>query len=113
MSSSQHLFKEFISLFKNWHMDATKSGRCLAEYLRKEFNQDFKQGELSKVNTAYWNQVLIDLKPIANNDYFSKYPRQRAVGSLGLGREQCKLAISNNALKFLDDNKNNKDLYDK
>jgi len=111
--SSQQLFKEFIHLFKNWHIDATKSGRCLAEYLRKEFNTDFKQGELSTVNTDYWNKVLSDLKPIANNEYFSKYPRQRAVGSLGLGREQCKIAISNSALKFLDDNENNKDMFRK
>jgi hypothetical protein len=111
--SSQLLFKEFVNLFKNWHIDATKSGRCLAEYLRKEFNGDFKQGELSTVNTDYWSKVLADLKPIANNEYFSKYPRQRAVGSLGLGREQCKLAISNNALRFLEENQNNKEMFRK
>jgi hypothetical protein len=106
--SSQLIFKEFVSLFKNWHIDATKSGRCLAEYLRSEFNKEFKQGELSSVDTAYWSKVLTDLKPIANNEYFAKYPRKRAVGSLGLGREQCKLAISNNALKFLEDDENRK-----
>ena len=111
--SSQLVFKEFINLFENWHLDATKSGRCLAEYLRSEFNKDFKQGELSTVDTAYWNKVLSDLKPIANNEYFTKYPRQRAVGSLGLGREQCKLAISNNALKFLEDNQNNREIFRK
>ena len=106
--SSQVLFREFVSLFKNWHIDATKSGRCLAEYIRKEFNSEFKQGELSTVNAVYWAKVLADLKPIANNEYFSKYPRQRAVGSLGLGREQCKLAISNIALKFLNENQDEK-----
>lgn len=106
--SSQLLFKEFVNLFKNWHIDATKSGRCLAEYMRGEFNRDFKKGELSTVDTVYWNKVLADLKPIVNDEYRVKYPRQRAVGSLGLGREQCKLAISNNALKFLEDDENKK-----
>ncbi len=101
---SQQLFKEFISLFRNWPVDATKSGRCLAEYIRKKFNQDFKQGELSRVDTNYWSKVLKDLQPIANNEFFEKYPRQRAVGALGLGREQCKLAVSNTALKFYQDN---------
>lgn len=102
---SQQLFKEFIVLFKSWPIDATKSSRCVGEYLRKIFNQDFKQGELSTIDTQYWTKTLNDLKPIANNEYFVKYPRQRAVGALGLGKEQCKLAVSNTALKFFDDNK--------
>ena len=101
--SSQFLFKEFIVLFRSWPIDSTKSGRCVAEYLRKIFNQSFKQGELSTVDTKYWNKILRDLRPIADNEYAVKYPRQRAVGSLGLGKEQCKLAVSNAAFKFYDD----------
>ena len=101
--SSQLLFKEFVVLFRSWPVDSTKSGRCVAEYIRKMFNQSFKQGELSTVDTNYWSQVLNDLRPIADNVYAAKYPRQRAVGSLGLGKEQCKLAVSNTALKFYDD----------
>jgi hypothetical protein len=104
---SQQLFKEFVVLFKSWPVDATKSGRCVAEYLRKQFNNSFKQGELSQVDTAYWTKVLSDLKPIANNEYFAKYPRQRAVGSLGLGKEQCKLALSNMALKLFNEKQQN------
>lgn len=101
---SSQLFKEFIVLFKNWPADATKSGRCLGEYIRKLFNSDFKQGELSNVDTKYWIKVLDDLKPIANNEFAARYPRQRAVGALGLGREQCKLTMSNTALKFFQEN---------
>ena len=100
---TQVIFKQFITLFKLWPIDATKSGRCLAEHLRKQFNASFTRGELSEIDATYWNKVLADLKPIADNEYFVKYPRQRAVGSLGLGREQCKLIMSNNSLKMLND----------
>ena len=98
--TSQQLFKEFIFLFKTWPVDATKTRRCLGEYLRKEFNKSFKQGDLSdNIDVKYWSKVLSDLKPIANNEYFAKYPRQKAVGALGLGREQCKILVSNDFMQ--------------
>ncbi len=102
----QQLFKEFIVLFKNWHVDATKSGRCFGEYLRKQFNQDFKQGELSIVDNAKWSKILEDLTPIVNNIYFSKYKRHRAIGSLGLGKEQCKMVVSNKSFEIFSGKKN-------
>ena len=104
---AQTLFKEFIILFKGWPMDATKQGRCLAEYLRTKFNKEFKKGELSdKIDHTHWSKVLADLKPIENNEYAAKYPRTRATGALGLGKEQCKLVLSNEALKILGDKEN-------
>lgn len=100
---SQKLFREFIELFKNWPVDASKSGRCLGEHIRKHFSQNFKKGELSEnINVAYWNKVLNDLKPIANNEIAAKYPRHWSTGSLGLGKDQCRLTLSNHAMKIME-----------
>jgi hypothetical protein len=100
--TSQILFKEFVNLFKSWPVDASKSGRCLGEYLRKEFTRTFREGELSEnVNVTLWKKRLDDLLPIANNEYAKKYKRQKEIGSLGLGREQCRLVMSNDGLKFM------------
>ena len=64
--------------------------------------------QIKKINSLH-NEDITCIRyfqdKIANNEYFVKYPRQRAVGALGLGKEQCKLAVSNTALKFFDDNK--------
>ena len=107
---AQQLFREFVVLFKSWPVDSTKGGRCLAEYIRKRFNKEFNKGELSEgVDVAYWQKALAELKPVANNEFAAKYPRSRATGALGLGREQCKLALSNEALKFLGDKENFKE----
>ncbi|CAF0766967.1 unnamed protein product [Brachionus calyciflorus] len=99
---SQKLFREFIALFKSWPVDATKSGRCLGEHLRKNFGQAFRKGELSEnIDVAHWTKVLNDLKPIANNEYASKYPRFLSTASLALSKDQCKITISNQAMKYM------------
>lgn len=99
---SQQVFREFIVLFKSWPTDATKSGRCLGEHLRKHFNQHFRKGELSEnIDVPYWNRVLADLKPIANNEYAAKYPRIRDTASLAIGKDQCKITLSNQAMKYM------------
>ena len=36
-----------------------------------------------------------------NNDFLNKYPRVKATGALNLGREHCKLAVSNQARKLM------------
>lgn len=102
LEMSQKLFREFIVLFKSWPTDATKSGRCLGEYLRKKFSESFKKGELSEnIDQAYWTKVLKDLKPIADNEYASKYPRFLNTASLALSKDQCKIVLSNQAMKFM------------
>ena len=74
----------------------------MGEHLRKLFNRDFRQGELAEnVDINKWKKIYQDLKPIANNEYAIKYPRERATGALGLGREQCKLIMSNTAQKYM------------
>jgi len=100
---SQQLFREFIVLFKHWPIDATKAGSCLGEQLRKHFSQHFKKGELSEnINVKHWTKIYHDLNRILNNEYKLKYPRAKAIGSLGLGKEQCKLVLSNQAKKFFE-----------
>lgn len=101
--SSEELFKRFVMLLKMWPVDATKQGRCLGEYVRKLFNGSFKNAGLSETNmdVKYWSKVYADLKPIANNEYAMKYPREKATGALGLGKEQCKLIMSNTAMKYM------------
>lgn len=99
---AQQLFREFVVLFRSWPVDATKNGRCLGEHLRKQFSEHFKKGELSEnVDVKYWNKVLQDLKPIANNDFAAKYPRASSTASLGLGKDHCKIVLSNQASKFM------------
>ncbi len=105
---SQQLFKEFIVLFKLWPVDMTKMGRCLGENLRKEFNKSFRHGEFSQMkqeDLAHWSKVLKDLKPIANNDIAMKYPRKNTIASLGLGRDQCKIIVSNQSLDSFNEEK--------
>lgn len=106
---AQRLFREYIALFKDWPIDATKTGRCLGEHLRGKFNQDFSRGELSEnVDEARWNKMLKDLRPIANNEYATKYARMRSTAALNLSKEQCKLTMSNQAIKFMNDNNLNR-----
>lgn len=104
---ANQLFKEFIVLFKNWPLDLTKRGRCFGEQIRKHFSQEFKKGELSdNIDVKYWTKTLKDLRAISENEFFNKYPRRKATGALGLGREQCKITLSNDALKIMAERKN-------
>ena len=103
---THRIFREFIALFKEWPVDATKSGRCLGEHLRKQFSREFSKGELSEnVNETRWQKALDDLRPIANNTYAAKHRRMRSQAALNLSRDQCKLTMSNQAIKFLNENK--------
>lgn len=103
---AQRLFRAYISLFKDWPIDATKSGRCLGEHLRGRFNKEFSRGELSEnIDEASWTKMLKDLRPIADNVYAAKYSRMRSTGALNLSKDQCKLTMSNAAMKFMSDNK--------
>jgi nucleoid factor 1 len=107
--AQQQLFKEFIVLFKSWPIDLTKSGRCLGEHIRKEFSKDFRHGEFSQnIDVNHWKKVLNDLKPLANNEILNKYPRNKIVGALGLGRDQCKLVVSNQAMKIFNETNEDK-----
>ena len=100
MSSSQQLFREAVKLLKIWPVDTLKTGRCLGEMIRRQISQDFKKGELTEtVNTAHWNKVLADLRPLANNEFLKKYPRTKQVGATGISVEACRLVVSNEGIK--------------
>jgi hypothetical protein len=98
--SSQQIFREFVVLFKNWPVDTMKTGRCLGELIRRQFNQGFKNGELTEnVDTAHWSKVLNDLKPIANNEFLKRYPRTKEVGAMGINIDACRIVVSNDGIK--------------
>ena len=81
---SGKLFREFVSLFKEWPIDTGKGSRCLGAYIRKHFSQHFQRGELSEnVNVQEWSKTLHDLKQISNDVYLKRYPRERKTGALG------------------------------
>ena len=104
--STQFLFKEFVALFKSWPVDAAKTGRCLGQHLRTKFSLAFRHGELSeKVDNAHWSKVLDDLKPIANNEFMRKYPRDKQVGALGISSVECGYVLSNEGLKEINKGK--------
>lgn len=101
---TQRLFREYIVLFKEWPIDSAKSGRCLGEYLRKMFSTTFTKGELSEnINEAKWQRILEHLKPIANNEYVSRYSRVRSTAALNLSKDQCKYVTSNQAIKIMNE----------
>lgn len=101
---TQRLFREFISLFKDWPVDATKTGRCLGEHLRKRFSEAFNKGELSEnINESQWQRYLNELRPIASNLYAAKYTRIRSTAALNISKDQCKLTMSNQAIKFINE----------
>lgn len=99
---SQKIYKDFISLFKRWPIDATKKGRDLGEHIRVRFMNAFAKGELSEnVDVAYWTQAHKDLSRIVNNEFAEKYPRSKATGALGIGREHCRVVLSNSAQQYM------------
>jgi hypothetical protein len=88
---SGKLFREFVSLFKEWPIDTGKGSRCLGVYIRKHFSQHFQRGELSEnVNVQEWSKTLHDLKQISNDVYLKRYPRERKTGALGKGEKKSK-----------------------
>jgi nucleoid factor 1 len=103
--SSQQIFRDFLILFKNWPVDTLKTGRCLGELIRRQFSQDFKNGELTEnVYTVRWSKILADLKPIANNEFLKKYPRTKEVGAMGISIDACRVVVSNDGIKEANNN---------
>jgi hypothetical protein len=101
------LYSDFLYLFKRFPIDATKKGYDLGEFIRKKFSKSFTHGEFTQnVDIAYWTKTYKELESLVNNEYASKYPREKATGALNLGREHCKLAVSNQAKKLMGDEHN-------
>jgi nucleoid factor 1 len=99
---SNHLYRDFLNLFKHWPIDATKKGRDLGEHIRKKFSQSFQQGELSdKSELKYWTKTYNDLKRLENDEFSNKYPRTKSTGALGIGKVQCRVVLSNSSMEYL------------
>lgn len=100
---TSQLYREFLNLFKRWPIDATKKGNDLGEYLRKKFVNSFTKGESSEnIDLNYWTNALAELKRIANNEFVDKYPRNKGTAALGVGKEQCRVVLSNDAKKYFE-----------
>lgn len=100
--SKQQLYRDFLNLFKRWPIDATKKQRDLSELVRKKFSKSFQLGESSEnVDLKYWSKVYNDLKPLVNNEYSNKYPRNKSTAASGCSKEQCKIALSNSSMEYL------------
>lgn len=100
--NQQQLYRNFFELFKRWPIDLTKKGRDLSENVRKKFQLSFYQGEITpNVDLKYWSKTYKEIETLLNNDIFDKYPRKKATGALGIGKEHCRVVLSNSALKFL------------
>jgi hypothetical protein len=104
--NQQQLYRNFFELFKRWPIDLTKKGRDLSEHVRKKFQIAFNQGEITpNVDLKYWSKAYSNIEILLNNDIFDKYPRKKATGALGIGKEHCRVVLSNSASKFLQENK--------
>lgn len=74
--------------------------RDLGEYLRKQLKASLRAGNISNDNPLSMEQQFQALERISNNVHFQKYPRVRTSTATGLTSEQCKIVISDAALKF-------------
>lgn len=103
MSSSRELYKRFVNLSKKWPKDETKAGRDYGEYFRNQITEFFPQGEHSRVeNTQKVRNSITALENIANDLYHQDNPLRRSSAS-GLDRESCRMAISNEGIKCIND----------
>jgi hypothetical protein len=99
---SQKLYADFLLLFKRFPIDSTKKGHDLGEFARKKFSKAFTHGELTQtVDISQWTKTHKELERLVNNEFFDKYPRVKATGALNLGREHCKLVVSNDYQKMM------------
>lgn len=74
--------------------------RDLGEYLRKQLKASLRAGNISTDNQLSVDRQFQALERISNNVHSQNYPRSRTSTATGLTSEQCKIVISDAALKF-------------
>lgn len=104
---SREFYNRFVGLCKRWPKDETKYGRDYGEFFRKQFQNDFPHGEFSTVKDPIkLEQSLSALERLANNVYYKENPLKRSSAS-GLEAESCKIAISTDGLRAIQEQEEN------
>lgn len=98
--SQAHLYRQWLKLCRSWGTDASKTGRDLGEYIRKEVGVHFKDGEMSRLpDPVLCETKLKSLERICNNKYYRDSDSQLPT-STGCTREEVHLMTSNEGLEF-------------
>ncbi|XP_008192733.2 ubiquinol-cytochrome c reductase complex assembly factor 2 [Tribolium castaneum] len=100
MAGATASYKRILQLLEKWPVEEGKVGRDLGEFLRTKITKAYKENKF-EANQKYWDSQYISLQRLVNNDYNNKYPRLLSSSATGLTAEQCKLALSNEFLKEL------------
>ncbi|XP_071942646.1 ubiquinol-cytochrome c reductase complex assembly factor 2-like [Antedon mediterranea] len=97
-------YRSFLRLCRNWALDSTKEGRDLGAHIRKKVAEGFKHGENTRVDEVECQRLYNALDKLSTNYYKNKYPTVSNLGgSLGLDVEDCRLAMSTESIKELDE----------
>ncbi|XP_059484285.1 ubiquinol-cytochrome-c reductase complex assembly factor 2 [Neocloeon triangulifer] len=95
-------YRRFLNLLKKWPLDETKGDKDLGLFLRKLLQEQFPQGEGSKVTEAVWAKKLDGLDKIVQNKHSSEHPLpSNFMSATGLSAEECNRALSREFLKTL------------
>lgn len=76
--------------------------RDLGTHLREEVKKVFGSGVSFTGNEQQCEENYASLKRIVDNHYFEKYPRTYKSSASGLSAEDCKAAISDDFLEYLE-----------
>ncbi|XP_033114314.1 ubiquinol-cytochrome-c reductase complex assembly factor 2-like [Anneissia japonica] len=97
-------YRSFLRLCQNWPLDPTKEGRDIAVHIRRKVAEGFRHGENTKVDEVECQRVYTALEKLSTNYYKNKYPTVKNVtGALGVDVEDCKLAMSTDSIRELDE----------
>lgn len=91
------LYKNYLKLLERWPLEPTKKGRDLAEYLRAEVKEGFRNGQaIGDVKACEKNYE--SLKRLADDHYKNQYPRSAQFSSSSLSADSCKILLANENL---------------
>lgn len=97
------LYRRFSSLCLKWPKDTTKAGRDYGEFFRTQFSKHFPHGQQTHVkNAKELDRALGSLERLADNKYYNENPLKRS-SATGLEGWACREAISNEAMKLIDE----------
>ncbi|XP_068893912.1 ubiquinol-cytochrome c reductase complex assembly factor 2 [Tenebrio molitor] len=104
MAAAAGNYKRILQLLEKWPVEEGKTGRDLGEFLRNKINRAYKENKF-ETDFKYWDSQFLSLQHLVNNEYRNKYPRVLVSSATGLTGEQCKLALSNEFLQEVQEEK--------
>ncbi|XP_044744432.1 ubiquinol-cytochrome-c reductase complex assembly factor 2 isoform X2 [Coccinella septempunctata] len=78
--------------------------RDLGQFLREKVNKAYKTNQF-EADIKHWDKQYLSLQKLVNNEYCRRYPRSATSSATGLTREQCQIALSNEFLEEINEEK--------